>query len=105
MRRGRGVWWVHEVIWCGGSRGGVVGACIHEVELCDYSHGALAVGVDGLGELHRIRGGDVGVGWRHSENDRIAVGDVLHNHVTKLRLNVSGLVGHWDLRDPREIDE
>lgn len=53
--------------------------------------------VDFAGHLEGLGGGHVSVGGRHGQNDGVGVGDVLHDQLSDLELDVVGLVTHWDL--------
>eukprot|EP00960_Hanusia_phi_P041128 754850-Hanusia_phi.AAC.1 len=60
----------------------------HAVDLGEDADSPAAGGVDGLGELDGLGGGDVGVGGGDGEDDGVGVGDVLEDKVSDLKLDV-----------------
>jgi len=82
-----------------------VGALVHNVNLGEDSDGPDTLRVDLPGEVEAVRVGKIGVGGRHSQNNRVLLGDELDAHVPDLLLNVLGLALDGDLGHARKIDQ
>mmetsp|Transcript_15375 Transcript_15375/g.51632 ORF Transcript_15375/g.51632 Transcript_15375/m.51632 type:complete len:260 (+) Transcript_15375:1356-2135(+) len=78
---------------------------VHEVDLGEDADSSAARGVDGLGELDGLRGGDVGVSGSDGEDDGVGVGDVLQDQVPNLHLDVLGLIADRNFGHAGEVDE
>jgi len=71
---------------------------IYIPEIHVYAYFApLTVGVDLARDLEGLRGGHVGVGGRHRQDDAVGVGDVLEDQLADLQLDVLRLVAHRHL--------
>ena len=86
---------------------GHVGAGVHQVDLCEHAHGALARGVDLLDELHRGICLEIGSRRADEQDDRALLLDEGGDHASDLRLDVVwlALVGERRHRQAGQVDE
>ena len=66
---------------------------------------APTVRINRLGQIKRVRGGQVCVGRRDGQDEAGLLGDELHDHVPDLGLNVHRLVAHRDLGQAGQVDQ
>ncbi len=57
-----------------------------------------------LGQLQRVRGGQISVGRGDRQDQAGLLADKLHQHVPDLGLNVDWLVAHGNLGETGQID-
>lgn len=82
---------------------GCVRPLVHQVELCEHADCPQPSGVDRPGELERVRVGEVYVGGRDGEDDRVGLGDVVSDQVADLALDVWwGVKQEVSARSPRK---
>lgn len=67
---------------------GRVRPLVHQVKLGEHADRPQPSRVDRPGELERIRVGEVHVGGRDGEDDRVGLGDVVGDQVADLALDV-----------------
>ena len=82
-----------------------VRAVVHEVELGDDGERASTVGIGVARQLERLGRGEVGVGRRDGEYDRVGVVQVGEQHLAYLLLDVSRLVADRHLGHARQVDQ
>ena len=72
---------------------------IHEIQLCKDTDGPLAHGVDMAGQLQSFRVDEIDVGGGDSEDDTVGLRNVLGDEVSRLLLDIGGLVANGHLRE------
>lgn len=66
---------------------------------------SLTIGINRLGQIKSIRGGEISVGGGDSQDEAGLLTNELHDHVPDLLFNVGRLVAHRDLGQTRQVDE
>lgn len=82
-----------------------VSAFVHEVNLRHDANGALAVRVHFSRDLNRVRVGQVRIGRRQGQDQRVWRRDELHREVSYLRFNVLRLSLDWHPCHAGEVHE
>lgn len=78
---------------------------IHQVDLGEYTDRPQTLRVDFTRHLQTVRVGEILVGSGNGENDTTRLGDILHEHIADLLLDVLRLVSNGNLRQAGQIDE
>lgn len=78
---------------------------VHQVQFGQYTDGPSAKGIHMSGELQRLRVNNVDIGRRHSQNKTVGLGDILGNQVSRLFLDIGGLITNRHLEQEEQVLE